>query len=417
MTTEELISNLKNVRKASRKLVTLSDFEINQILISIADKAQFASAEILAANQKDLARMDPNNPKYDRLLLNENRLTSICQDIRKVAELTSPLNHKLEAVDRPNGLHIERISVPLGVVAIVFESRPNVTFDVVALCLKSGNACVLKGSRDAQDSNRAIVEVIQSVLREHDLEQTVYLAPSEREFLPVILNAVNEIDVVIPRGSQELINAVREMSKVPVIETGAGIVHTYFDATGDLEKGKAIITNAKARRVSVCNALDTLIIHESRLAELPELLSELGEKYKAEVFADEKAENVLRGQYQGTLHQATNEDFGQEFLSMKLSVKTVSSLDEALEHISLYSSRHSEAIVSEDQASIELFLKSVDAAVVYANSSTAFTDGGEFGMGAEIGISTQKLHARGPMALRELTSYKWIVTGNGQIRS
>lgn len=417
MTTEELISNLKNVRKASRKLVTLSDFEINQILISIADKAQFASAEILVANQKDLARMDPNNPKYDRLLLNENRLTSICQDIRKVAELTSPLNHKLEAVDRPNGLHIERISVPLGVVAIVFESRPNVTFDVVALCLKSGNACVLKGSRDAQDSNRAIVEVIQSVLREHGLEQTVFLAPSEREYLPVILNAVNEIDVVIPRGSQELINAVREMSKVPVIETGAGIVHTYFDATGDLQKGKAIITNAKARRVSVCNALDTLIIHENRLAELPELLSELGGKYKAEVFADEKAENVLRGHYTGILHLATNEDFGQEFLSMKLSVKTVSSLDEALEHISLYSSRHSEAIVSEDHASINLFLKSVDAAVVYANSSTAFTDGGEFGMGAEIGISTQKLHARGPMALRELTSYKWIVTGNGQIRS
>jgi len=417
MTTEELILNLKNVRKASRKLVTLSDFKINQILISIAEKAQSASAEILAANLKDLARMDPGNPKYDRLLLSESRLKAICDDIRKVATLSSPLNHSLEVVDRPNGLHIERISVPLGVVAIVFESRPNVTFDVAALCLKSGNACVLKGSRDAQDSNRAIVEVIQSVLREHGLEQTVFLAPSEREYLPVILNAVNEIDVVIPRGSQELINAVREISKVPVIETGAGIVHTYFDATGDLQKGKAIITNAKARRVSVCNALDTLIIHESRLADLPELLSELGGKYKAEVFADEKAENVLRGQYHGTLHLATNEDFGQEFLSMKLSVRTVSSLNEALEHISVYSSRHSEAIVSEDQASIDLFLKSVDAAVVYANSSTAFTDGGEFGMGAEIGISTQKLHARGPMALRELTSYKWIVTGNGQVRS
>lgn len=417
MTTDELISNLKNVRKASRKLVTLSDSEINQILVSFAEKALLSSASILAANQKDLARMDPSNPKYDRLLLNESRLKAICDDIRKVATLPSPLNHILEAIDRPNGLHIERITVPLGVVAIVFESRPNVTFDVVALCLKSGNACVLKGSRDAQDSNREIVEVIQSVLREHGLEQTVFLAPSEREYLPVILNAVNEIDVVIPRGSQELINAVREISKVPVIETGAGIVHTYFDATGDLQKGKAIITNAKARRVSVCNALDTLIIHENRLAELPELLSELGGKYKAEVFADEKAENVLRRNYQGTLHLAKSEDFGQEFLSMKLSVKTVSSLDEALEHISVYSSRHSEAIVSEDPTSIDLFLKSVDAAVVYANSSTAFTDGGEFGMGAEIGISTQKLHARGPMALRELTSYKWIVTGNGQIRS
>lgn len=417
MTSEELFLNLKKVRMASRKLVTLSDSEINSILVSIAEKAKSASVEILAANQKDLARMDPANPKYDRLLLTESRLKAICDDIRKVATLPTPLNHSLEVIDRPNGLHIERISVPLGVVAIVFESRPNVTFDVVALCLKSGNACVLKGSRDAQDSNRVIVDVIQSGLREHGLEQTVFLAPSEREYLPLILNAVNEIDVVIPRGSQELINAVREMSKVPVIETGAGIVHTYFDATGDLQKGKAIITNAKARRVSVCNALDTLIIHESRLAELPELLSELGEKYHAEVFADKKAENVLRGQYQGTLHMAKNEDFGQEFLSMKLSVKTVSSLDEALEHISLYSSRHSEAIVSEDQASIDLFLKSVDAAVVYANSSTAFTDGGEFGMGAEIGISTQKLHARGPMALRELTSYKWIVRGDGQVRT
>ncbi|MEL6866621.1 MAG: glutamate-5-semialdehyde dehydrogenase, partial [Bacteroidota bacterium] len=284
--------------------------------------------------------------------------------------------------------------------------------------LKSGNACVLKGSRDAHFSNLAIVKLIHEVLRPYGLEEAVYLAPSDREALLPILNAQKSIDIIIPRGGQGLINFVREKAKVPVIETGAGIVHTYFDQHADLQKGQAIIENAKARRVSVCNALDTLLIHRNRLEDLPKLLHKLGQVHQCEVFADQEAYRELNGYYpDALLHKAQAEDFGTEFLSMKMSVKTVSGLESALDHIAQYSSRHSEAVVSESAAVIEYFLTHVDAAVVYANASTAFTDGAQFGMGAEIGISTQKLHARGPMALRELCSYKWIARGDGQIRS
>lgn len=410
--------NLEKSRAASRRLIRLSDADIAAILNQLADLAMEKAGPLLAENQKDLDRMDPADPRYDRLLLNEKRLADIAGDLRKVAGLPSPLNHTLEARTLPNGLQLSKVTAPMGVIGIIFESRPNVTFDVFALCLKSGNASVLKGSRDAHFSNLAILGLIHQVLRPYQLEDACYLAPSEREALPHILNAVGYIDVAIPRGSQGLIDFVRQNARIPVIETGAGIVHTYFDESGDLKKGKAIIENAKSRRVSVCNALDCLIIHQNRLADLPDIMKNLGEAHQCEVFADEAAFAALKGHYPATLLYPANADsFGTEFLSMKMSIKTVDGLDEALGHIDRYSSKHSEAIIAEDAEVVETFLKNVDAAVVYANTSTAFTDGAQFGMGAEIGISTQKLHARGPMALQELTSYKWIVRGDGQVRA
>ncbi len=409
--------HLEKSRAASRRLIRLSDADIAGILNQLADLTMAKVSTLLAENQKDLDRMDPADPKYDRLLLNEKRLADIAGDLRKVASLPSPLNHTLEARTLPNGLQLSKVTVPMGVIGIIFESRPNVTFDVFALCLKSGNASVLKGSRDAHYSNLAILALIHQVLKPCQLEDACYLAPSEREALPHILNAVGYIDVAIPRGSQGLIDFVRQNAKIPVIETGAGIVHTYFDESGDLQKGKAIIENAKSRRVSVCNALDCLIIHQNRLPDLPAIMKNLGEVHRCEVFADESAFAALQGHYPvALLHPANADSFGTEFLSMKMSIKTVDGLDEALDHIARYSSKHSEAIIAEDAEVVETFLKDVDAAAVYANTSTAFTDGAQFGLGAEIGISTQKLHARGPMALRELTSYKWIVKGDGQVR-
>ncbi|MEO1625554.1 MAG: glutamate-5-semialdehyde dehydrogenase [Bacteroidota bacterium] len=410
--------SLQKVNRASRRLVQLSDEQIAQILNELADACLAQQALLLAANQQDLDRMDPADPKYDRLLLSPERLQGIAKDLRNVAALPSPLHRSLESRQLPNGLDLQKVSVPLGVIGIIFESRPNVTFDVTALCLKSGNACVLKGSRDAKDSNIAITSLIHQVLGKYDLQDAVYLAPSEREALPQILQADQYINTIIPRGSQGLINFVRANSRVPVIETGAGIVHTYYDKSADFGKGEGIITNAKARRVSVCNALDCLVIHRDKLEELPDLLKKLGQVHQCEVFADPAAHQVLSGHYpDALLHPASEDSFGTEFLSMKLSVKTVDSVEEAIEHVARYSSKHSEAIVAEDEATVDHYLRNTDAAVVYANTSTAFTDGAQFGMGAEIGISTQKLHARGPMALAELTSYKWLVKGNGQTRS
>ena len=415
---EEIRKALEKTQLASRKLGQLKADEIGEILNELARLAWNKRSFILRENQKDLERMDPDNPKYDRLLLNEQRLQSICDDLRKVAGMSSPLGRILEDRQLDNGLQIKRVSVPLGVVGIVYESRPNVTFDVFALCLKSGNASVLKGSRDAHHSNLAIAGIIRQVLSAKGLDHACYLAPSAREALAHILRADQYIDMIIPRGGQGLIRYVRENARVPVIETGAGIVHTYFDQSGELQKGKAIIENAKARRVSVCNALDTLLIHRDRLSDLPALLERLDKKHRCTVYADEPALEQLSGQYSSDLlFPATEESYGTEFLSMKMSVKTVSDLDQALDHIDRYSSRHSEAIIAEDSKVLQDFLNRTDAAVVYANASTAFTDGGQFGMGAEIGISTQKLHARGPMALRELTSYKWVVHGDGQTRS
>ena len=412
-----ILEQLHATRQAARKLNQLSNADTTTILNRLADACVAQTPALLAANQQDLERMDPADPKYDRLLLNPQRLQDIANDIRKVAQLPSPLGQVLEEKILPNGLEIKKITVPMGLIGIVYESRPNVTFDVFALCLKSGNAAVLKGSRDAHFSNLAIVGLIKNILADYQLEQTVYLAPSEREALLPILTANQYIDLVIPRGSQGLIDFVRKNATVPVIETGAGIVHTYFDASGDLTKGSAIVHNAKTRRVSVCNALDTLIVHESRLNDLAALLQPLAAS-QVKLFADEAALAQLEGHYPAELLSlASEEHFGTEFLSYKMSVKTVANLQAALDHIDQYSSRHSETIVAEDRDVQAQFLRDVDAAVVYTNASTSFTDGAQFGMGAEIGISTQKLHARGPMALPELTSYKWVVKGDGHIRA
>jgi len=408
---------LTKVRAAARELARCDDTTIQGVLNSLADKSLAAVEEILAANRSDLSRMSQSDPKYDRLMLNPDRLNAIADDLRFVARLPSPVGELLEQRKLENGLELSKIRVPMGVIAVIFESRPNVTFDVFALCLKTQNACVLKGSSDAHATNQVIVSLIHEVLTRHGLNpDAVFLAPPEREWLPQILQATDSIDLAIPRGSKGLIDFVRDNSRIPVIETGAGIVHTYVDASADLAKARAIITNAKTRRVSVCNALDTLVIHHDLLGELPGLMQDMGEEHDVEVFADDEAYAALEGHYSGTLNHATEQHFGQEFLSLKMSVKTVPGPDAALDHIHTFSSKHSEAVVAEDPAVIEQFLNRVDAAAVYANTSTAFTDGGQFGMGAEIGISTQKLHARGPMALPELTSYKWVVRGTGQIR-
>ncbi len=414
---ETIYSNLQNVREASRKLCTLPDNDINNILTDLADVIPGRSQAILEANRKDLDRMSPDDPKYDRLLLNASRLEAIAGDIRNVAGLPSPVGRILEKRTLPNGLQLKKTTVPLGVTGIIYESRPNVTFDVFSLCLKSGNATVLKGGSDALYSNIAIVDLIHDVLRKHNISSdTLYLLPAEREAAEIMLNAVGYIDVIIPRGSQQLIDFARKKSSVPVIETGAGIVHTYVDKSGDVQMAQEIVFNAKTRRPSVCNALDTLIIHQEQLDNLASITKPLAEK-KVIIFADDDAYPALLSRYPSELLQKADEKhFGTEFLSLKMSVKTVRNLDEALDHIARYSSMHSEAIVASDSAVREDFLKRVDAAVVYANTSTAFTDGAQFGLGAEIGISTQKLHARGPMALQELTSYKWVIEGEGQTR-
>ncbi|MEO7212471.1 glutamate-5-semialdehyde dehydrogenase [Mucilaginibacter sp.] len=406
----------ENSVKAGRSL-SLAPAAINAVLLDVANAAVDQTDHLLAENKRDLDRMDPADPKYDRLTLNAARIQDIANDIKSVAGLASPLGTILSDKTMPNGLQISKIRVPLGVVGVIYEARPNVTFDVFALCFKTGNISILKGGSDADFSNRAIIGIIHGVLSAHNIDvNAATLLPVEREATEALLNAVGYVDVLIPRGSQSLINYVRNSSKVPVIETGAGIVHTYLDESGDLEKATAIVDNAKTRRVSVCNALDCLIINASRLTDLPSIAKPLAEK-GVEVFADERSYAILKETYPANLlHVAQPEHFGTEFLSMKMSVKTVDSFQQALEHIAINSSKHSEAIISEDETNIETFLNRVDAAAVYVNASTGFTDGAQFGLGAEIGISTQKLHARGPMGLEELTSYKWVVKGNGQVR-
>jgi glutamate-5-semialdehyde dehydrogenase len=414
----DLQASFQATQVASRALGLLAPAKVNALLFDLAGAILAQTPSLLSENAKDLARMAPDNPNYDRLQLTKARLEGIAQDMESVAALPSPLGTVLLKKEMPNGLQISKVRVPLGVVGIIYEARPNVTFDVVALCLKTGNACLLKGGSDASFSNEAIISVIHEVLCRHDLlPYCATLLPPDRQATEALLQAVGYVDVLIPRGSQGLIEYVRKNAKVPVIETGAGIVHTYFDETADLAKGRAIIANAKTRRVSVCNSLDCLLLHEARLIDLPALAAPLAQA-GVTIYADEPAYAALRGLYPtGLLQPAAPEHFGTEFLSLKMAIKTVSGLDEALAHIAAHSSKHSEAIISEDAAHIEQFLNSVDAAAVYANASTAFTDGGQFGLGAEIGISTQKLHARGPMGLEELTSYKWIVRGNGQVRS
>jgi glutamate-5-semialdehyde dehydrogenase len=397
------------VKTASRKLALLAPATIDKILLAVADEADQETATLLKANAKDLELMEKTNPFYDRLRLTEERIHGITDGMRKIAAQPSPLGRVLKHNVLPNGLDISRISVPFGVVGIIYEARPNVSFDVFAICLKTGNACVLKGGKDAEHSNTAIVKLIHHVLNTmHIDEHTVELLPSTHEMTAAMLHANGYIDLVVPRGGSQLIRFVRENATVPIIETGAGTCHAYFDEFGDLEKGAAIINNAKTRRVSVCNALDCLIIHHSRLHDLPKLCTPMLD-HNVLLYADADAYAALISHYPAKLLRAAITDtFGQEFLSYTLAIKTVNSLDEALEHIRLYGSGHSECIISDNQKNVELFLRNVDAACVYANAPTSFTDGGEFGLGAEIGISTQKLHARGPMSLEELTTYKWI---------
>ncbi len=411
----EYQSIFEEVKKGARKLTGISNDQVNFVLHNLAALAVENAPFLLAENERDLLKMDSEDPMYDRLLLTEERIASIAGELVSVSALPSPLHHVLESKTLENGLSLEKVTVPLGVVGIIYEARPNVTFDVFSLALKSGNGLVLKGGSDADNSNRAIMSLIHQVLENHGLPTAAFqLLPAERPATKALLEAVNYVDVIIPRGSQGLINFVRENAKVPVIETGAGIVHTYMDESADLEKAKAIIFNSKTRRPSVCNSLDCLIIDETRLSDLNSLLDPLLEK-GVQVFADEKSFEALESN--PLIQKADESHFGTEFLSLKMAIKTVSSIDEALDHIAQYSSKHSEAIVSENPENIQRFLLEVDAAAVYENASTAFTDGAQFGLGAEIGISTQKLHARGPMALKELCSYKWIIRGNGQVRT
>lgn len=397
-------------------MVEMSADKSSKILADIADALLANCDKILAANQKDLSRMDPSNPMYDRLLLNRERIEGIAADTRKVATLDAPCGEILEQRTLPNGLNLKKVRVPLGIVGVIYEARPNVTVDVAALCLRSGNAVVLKGGSDAADSNEVIVEVMHNVLIQNGIDKDIIqLLPPGHEAATMLMNAVGYIDVLIPRGSKRLIDSVRQNAKVPVIETGAGVVHTYFDKDGDLKIATDVVFNAKTRRVSVCNALDCLIVHSSRLADLPALAQPLATK-DVEILADERAYAALDGKYTASLRHASPDDFGYEFQAYRMAIRTVDSLSEALEHIYTYSSKHSEAIITENEQVAEQFVNNVDAACCYINTSTAFTDGAQFGLGAEIGISTQKLHARGPMALRELTSYKWIIVGRGQVR-
>lgn len=414
---KDITELLKGAKHASRTLLTLTDEEIDSTLRDIADALLSESARILAANASDMERMDVANPMRDRLALSQSRLEGIASDLRHVAELASPLHHTLEARTLPNGLKLEKVAVPFGVIGVIYEARPNVTVDVTGLCLKSGNAVVLKGGHDAECSNLAIVEVIHSVLFRHGIDTgAVTLLPSDREATAQLLGARGMVDLLIPRGSKSLIDYVCDNARIPVIETGAGVCHAYFHADGDVEKGEKIVTNAKTRRVSVCNALDTLIVDRSRLGDLSALCA--GVKAKdVTIYADPEAYAALSGQYPDKLLKEADADcFGREFLDYKMSVKTVGNLDEALEHISRYGSGHSDSIVTENSEAADRFLTMVDSACVYHNAPTSFTDGAQFGLGAEIGISTQKLHARGPMALRELTTYKWLIRGNAQTR-
>ena len=411
----QLKETFERVKRASKSLAMLNDEQRNEILVAVADSIIDNKARILKANAQDLAKMEKSNPLYDRLQLTDSRLEGIASDMRNVATLPSPLGHITKQKTLDNGLRLCRISVPFGVIGMIYEARPNVTFDVFSLCFKSGNACVLKGGKDADCSNREEVALIHEVLERYGISKNVVaLLPATHEATGEMLNAVGYIDLCIPRGGRKLIDFVRDTARVPVIETGAGVVNTYFDKDGDLEMGKAIINNAKTRRVSVCNALDCLIIHESRLGDLGELVSMMSEK-RVVIYADSQAYASLDGKYP-YLEHATDDSFGTEFMDYKLAVKTVRSLEEALEHIDMNGSGHSESIITMSEQTARKFQAHVDAACVYWNAPTSFTDGAQFGLGAEIGISTQKLGPRGPMALEEICTYKWLIEGEGQIR-
>lgn len=402
-------------RHAARSLALRSDEQISSLLRHVADAIDRNAAEILEANSRDLSRMAEDNPMRDRLQLTPERISDITSDMRTVASLPSPLGRVLSSTVRPNGMKIDKVSVPFGVIGVVYEARPNVTLDIFSLCMKAGSACLLKGGSEAYNTNECIVTLVRDTLIQQGWDEaTVTLMPPSHEATTEMLNAVGYVDLIIPRGSKKLIEYVRDTARVPVIETGAGVCHTYFHKSGDIKKGRDIVFNAKTRRVSVCNALDTLVIDRSRLDALVEICSQLATK-NVTIYADDEAYAVLYGKYPHLCH-ATESDFGREWLDYKMSIATVEGIDEAINFINEHTSRHSECIVSEDKAAVDRFLKEIDAACVYANVSTSFTDGGQFGFGAEIGISTQKLHARGPMGIPEITTYKYIITGDGQTR-
>lgn len=406
---------LKEVQRAGRALARTAEGLISQKLLQLADELEKRSGEIMDVNKIDLEKIGPENPIRDRILLDARRISAMAASVREIAGYTSPIGILMEERRLKSGIDLSKITVPLGVVGAIFEARPNVVIDIFALCFKSKNACVLKGGSDAENSNKILVEIIHSVLG-NDFSAAVVLLQNERSVVAEFLKATKYVDVIIPRGSQSLINFVRETATVPVIETGAGVVHLYFDEKGDVEMGKKIIFDAKTTRPSVCNSLDTLIVQRGKMRDLPNLVKDLA-PCKVEIFADEDSFEALNGLYpKELLQRASEEDFGREFLSLKMAIKTVSGLDEALDHIAEFSSRHSEAIITESSDNAERFLTEVDSATVYHNASTRFTDGGEFGLGAEVGISTQKLHARGPMGIRELTTYKWLVRGQGEVR-
>ena len=409
---------LDKLRDASYSLAFLDESKIKDVLNGVADAIEKETESLLSANALDLARMDKSNPMYDRLMLTPDRLKGIADDMRNVANLESPVGKVIDERVRPNGMKLTRVRVPFGVIGVIYEARPNVSFDVFSLCFKSRNTCALKGGSDADDSNKAIVALIHRVLEQNGVNPSVVeLLPAGHEAASELMKAVGKVDLLIPRGSARLIKSVREQAQVPVIETGAGVCHTYFDKEGDLKKGADIIFNAKTRRISVCNALDSLVLHADRLKDLPELCARLATK-NVVIEADEQSYAALEGKYPAELlEHATAESFGKEFLAYRMSIKTVPSFDEALLHIRNYTSHHSECIVTENSDHGRMFQQYIDAACVYVNVSTAFTDGGQFGLGAEIGISTQKMHARGPMALEEITTYKWLINGDGQTRS
>ena len=418
-----LTETFQRVKQASKSLALLTDRQRQEVLQDVADAIVANKEQLLSANAQDLAKMDKSCPLYDRLQLTDSRLEAIAADMRRVAQLPSPLGHVTKQSTLPNGLRLCRISVPFGVIGIIYEARPNVTFDVFALCFKSGNACLLKGGHDAEASNQAGVALIHEVLQRHGVAtDAVALLPATHEATGQLLSAVGYVDLCIPRGGRRLIDFVRDTARVPVIETGAGVVNTYFDKDGDLAMGRAIILNAKTRRVSVCNALDCLLIHRERLHDLPALVAPLFEKNVTlycdpESFAQLDNDSSLSSQGKALLQPATETSFGTEFMDYKMAVKTVASVEEAIAHIDRYGSGHSEAIITSNEQVARQFQANVDAACVYWNAPTSFTDGAQFGLGAEIGISTQKLGPRGPMALEEITTYKWLIEGEGQTRS
>lgn len=415
MTTQEIF---KNVKDASYTLTFLDDNKRNEILQAVADSIIANKDTLLEANKEDLAKMDKANPLYDRLQITEKRLEDIASDMRHVSMLPSPLGRTLKEKTLENGLYLRRVSVPFGVIGMIYEARPNVTFDVFSLCFKSGNACVLKGGKDADNSNKAGVGLIKEVLKKYGInEYVVELMPATHEATADMLNAVGYVDLVIPRGGRKLIDFVRDNAKVPCIETGAGVVNTYLDKDGDINMAAAIVNNGKTRRVSVCNALDCLIVHEKQMSNLYKVCAPLSES-KVIIYADERAYTALSGKYPDELlKHATDESYGTEYMDYKMTIRTVDSTEEALNHIQQYGSGHSEAIITNNKDTAHLFEQRVDAACVYVNAPTSFTDGAQFGLGAEIGISTQKLGARGPMALEEITTYKWLIEGSGQIRN